>query len=52
MMLLEHLGEEKAARSIENAVKLVTGTKLKSMAAGRMGYSTSEVGDLVANALA
>jgi 3-isopropylmalate dehydrogenase len=52
MMLLEHLGEEKAARSIENAVKLVTGTKLKSMAAGRMGYSTSQVGDLVANALA
>ncbi len=52
MMMLEHLGEEKAARSIETAVKLVTGTKLKSMAAGRMGYSTSQVGDLVANALA
>ena len=52
MMMLEHLGEEKAARSIENAVKLVTGTKLKSMAAGRMGYSTTQVGDLVANALA
>ncbi len=52
VMLLEHLGEEKAARSVENAIKLVTGTKLKSMAAGRMGYSTSQVGDLVANALA
>ena len=26
----------------------VTGTKLKSLAAGQMGYSTSEVGDLVA----
>ncbi len=52
MMLLEHLGEEKAARSIEDAVKMVTGTKLKSMAAGRMGYSTNQVGDLVANALA
>jgi 3-isopropylmalate dehydrogenase len=51
-MLLEHLGEEKAARSVENAVKLVTGTKLKSMAAGRMGYGTREVGDLVVNALA
>ncbi len=51
-MMLEHLGEEPAARSIEDAVKLVTGTKLKSMAAGRMGYSTSQVGDLVANALA
>jgi 3-isopropylmalate dehydrogenase len=51
-MMLEHLGEEKAARSIENAVKVVTGTKLKSMAAGRMGYSTTQVGDLVAGALA
>jgi hypothetical protein len=46
-MLLEHLGEEKAARSIESAVKQVTGSKLKSMAAGRMGYGTREVGDLV-----
>ncbi len=52
MMLLEHLGEEQAARAIEDAVKLVTGTKLKSMAAGRMGYSTTQVGDLVADALA
>jgi 3-isopropylmalate dehydrogenase len=51
-MMLEHLGEEKAARAIEDAVKVVTGTKLQSMAAGRMGYSTSEVGDLVAGALA
>jgi 3-isopropylmalate dehydrogenase len=50
-MMLEHLGEEKAARAIEEAVKVVTGTKLESMAAGRMGYSTSEVGDLVASAL-
>ncbi len=52
MMLIEHLGEEKAARAIEDAVKVVTGSKLKSMAAGRMGYSTTEVGDLVAEALA
>jgi 3-isopropylmalate dehydrogenase len=51
-MLLEHLGEEKAAKSIETAVKLVTGTKLKSMAAGKMGYGTKEVGDLVVSALA
>ncbi len=48
MMMLEHLGEEKAARSIETAVKDVTGTKLKSLAAGKMGYSTTQVGDLVA----
>jgi len=39
--------ETQAAHAIEQAVMQVTGTKLKSLAAGRMGYSTSEVGDLV-----
>ncbi|MEW5814381.1 MAG: 3-isopropylmalate dehydrogenase [Spirochaetota bacterium] len=47
-MLLETLGENKASLAIENAVKEVTRTKIKSLAAGKMGYSTSEVGDLVA----
>jgi len=47
-MLLETLGEEKAAGLVDKAVAKVTGEKLKSMAAGRMGYSTSEVGDMVA----
>ncbi|MEA4861850.1 MAG: isocitrate/isopropylmalate family dehydrogenase [Victivallaceae bacterium] len=47
-MMLEYLGEAAAARSIENTVAMVTGTKMKSQAAGRMGYSTTEVGDLVA----
>ncbi len=51
-MMLENLGEQQAAAAVEDAVKLVTGTKLKSMAAGSMGYSTSEVGDLVADAVA
>ena len=51
-MLLEQVGEESAARRVERAIQVVTGTKLKSMAAGRMGYSTSEVGDLVVEALA
>lgn len=46
-MLLETLGEDVAATRIEDAVKVATGTKLKSLAAGRMGYSTSGVGDLV-----
>ena len=50
-MLLEHLGERKTARALEQAVRTVTGTKLKSLAAGQMGYSTSEVGDLVVAAL-
>jgi 3-isopropylmalate dehydrogenase len=46
-MMLETLGEVEAANAIENAVKEVTGTKIKSLSAGKMGYSTSEVGDLV-----
>ena len=47
-MMLEHLGEDKAAKAIENAIMYVTANKLKDMGAGRMGYSTTEVGDLVA----
>ena len=50
-MLLDHLGEEGAAQQVESAVQQVTGTKLKSLAAGKMGYSTTEVGDLVVQAL-
>ncbi|MDD5727098.1 MAG: 3-isopropylmalate dehydrogenase [Victivallales bacterium] len=46
-MMLDFLGEKVAAQAIENSVAYVTGNKLKSMAAGRMGYSTGEVGDLV-----
>jgi len=47
-MMLQSLGEETAAQKVEEAVKFVTANKLKSMAAGKMGYSTSQVGDLVA----
>lgn len=46
-MLLEHIGEERSARMVERAVMEVVSKKLKSLAAGKMGYSTSEVGDLV-----
>ena len=46
-MMLDFLGEREAAKAIENSVMFVTGQKLKSMAAGKMGYSTTEVGDLV-----
>ena len=31
---------------------VVTANKLKSLAAGKMGYSTTEVGDLIANKVA
>lgn len=50
-MMLEVLGEEKAAKMVEEAVMEVTANKLKSLSAGKMGYSTSEVGDLVVEAL-
>jgi 3-isopropylmalate dehydrogenase len=46
-LLLATVGEKEAAAKIEGAVAFVTGQKLKSMAAGKMGYSTSEVGELV-----
>ena len=51
-MMLDTLGETDAADAIENAVMTVTGTKLKGLGAGRMGYSTTEVGDLVADIIA
>ncbi|HID24125.1 MAG TPA: 3-isopropylmalate dehydrogenase [Planctomycetaceae bacterium] len=50
-MLLEHSGYEEAGKRVIRAIQIVTGQKMKSMAAGKMGYSTSEVGDLVAEAL-
>jgi 3-isopropylmalate dehydrogenase len=46
-MLLENIGEEKAAKAVEDSVINVVKMKLKSLAAGKMGYSTTEVGDLV-----
>ena len=46
-MMLEYLGEEKAASLLLDAIK-DTVKKLKSLEAGRMGYTTSEVGDMVA----
>jgi 3-isopropylmalate dehydrogenase len=49
-MLLQNSGQKKAGDRVENAIKQVT-PKLESMSAGRMGYSTSEVGDLVMEAL-
>lgn len=50
-MMLDHLGERDAAKAIEETVISVTREKIKDLAAGRMGYSTTEVGDLVASSL-
>ena len=46
-MMLDFLGEEKAAQSIESAVATVCRDHLPSLNAGQMGYTTAEVGDLV-----
>lgn len=50
-MLLEHSGQPKAGKRVLDAVERVTGTKMKSQAAGKMGYGTREIGDLVVEAL-
>ena len=56
-MLLWVVGEQKkdpklvqAGNRVEEAISKTT-PKMKSMSAGRMGYSTPEIGDLVAKAL-
>jgi len=46
-MMLEHLGETQAAKAVEAAAITVSTKKLKALAAGKMGFSTTEVGDLV-----
>ena len=50
-MMLDHLGEREAAAAIEKTVIRVTNENINDLGAGRMGYSTSEVGDLVASSL-
>lgn len=47
-MMLDALGEAKAAKAIEDAVADVTAHKVKNLGAGKMGFTTAEVGDLVA----
>ncbi len=56
-MLLDEMGKKKgfeacakAAQRVESAIAKTT-PKLKSMSAGKMGYGTSEVGDMVAKQL-
>ncbi|MCX6355186.1 MAG: 3-isopropylmalate dehydrogenase [Candidatus Aureabacteria bacterium] len=48
-MMLDFLGEREAARAVETAVMKVVSEKLKSLAAGKMGYGTDEVGTMVAD---
>jgi len=50
-MMLQELGETEAGNAVEDAVAGIT-PKLKSLSAGKMGFSTTEVGDKVAQAVA
>jgi 3-isopropylmalate dehydrogenase len=49
-MMLEHLGEEKAAAAVEKSLA-ATIKKMQSMLVGQMGLSTAEIGDMVAKSL-
>jgi 3-isopropylmalate dehydrogenase len=46
-MLLEHLGAARAAAAVDAGIRKAV-SQMKSMAAGQMGYDTTQVGDLVA----
>ena len=51
-MMLDHLGEAEAAQLVDGAISdLLESGKIKDLAAGKMGYTTSEVGDMVAEAV-
>jgi len=49
-MLLEHLGEIEAARRVEDAALRTLG-KLRATAGPDMGFSTGEIGDMIAEAI-
>jgi 3-isopropylmalate dehydrogenase len=48
-MLLEHLGEHEAATSVDTGIRVAV-PQMRSMRAAEMGFTTSEVGDLVSAA--
>ena len=49
-LMIATLGEQEGADLLEEAI-VSTLQQLKGMGAGEMGYSTAEVGDLVAQAV-
>ena len=49
-MMLKELGEDKYAKDIEEGI-IQTAQKLESLSAGKMGMSTSDVGDEVVKSL-
>jgi len=50
-LMLEALGEDQAAQAVEQAIMRVVAEEVKDLGAGRMGRTTSEVGDLTAGFL-
>ena len=49
-MMLEALGEQAAGQAVEQAViRALSSGRIKSLAAGKMGMTTTEVGDFVAS---
>ncbi|MFC1501220.1 3-isopropylmalate dehydrogenase [Elusimicrobiota bacterium] len=48
-LMLEIIGENQAAKKVEDAViKALSTGKIKSLSAGKMGFTTTEMGDFVA----
>ena len=47
-MMIEDLGENIHGKDIIDAVKWACANKIKNLGAGKMGYGTREVGDLIA----
>lgn len=47
-MMLDYIGERKGAELVDKAVSELLGSgRIKDLSAGKMGYTTSEVGDMV-----
>ena len=52
-MMLEYLGQTEAARLVDRAASDLLGSnKLRGLAAGKMGFTTSQVGDMIAESVA
>ena len=47
-MMLEHLGEQKAAALVDKAVSATLASgKIPDLSAGRTGFTTAEIGDMI-----
>ena len=52
-MMLDHLGEEEGAALVDKAVSETLGSgKIPDLAAGRTGFTTTEIGDMIAEKVA